>query len=113
MNLKKLYWKIATLVAFSFLLINPEAVPLVLYIDAIGLELFLMLLEVQFIAIAGYYFHVWIKPVLTPVYRSICKIDPYFFIPTKNVIKKYPAMLCHAIPFLVPALFGVTVLSHS
>ncbi|WP_133408168.1 hypothetical protein [Parashewanella tropica] len=113
MNLKKVYWKIVTLVVFSFLLINPEAVPLVLYIDAIGLELFLMLLEVQFIAIAGYYFHVWVKPVLAPVYHSISKLDPYFFIPTKNVIKKHPAMLCHAVPFLVPALVSVTMLSHS
>ena len=98
MNLKKSLWKGLTLMVVLFFLLRPEYMVLGLFIDGIGLELFLLLLEVQFIAVSGYYFKHWLKPILNPIYLSIKKIDPYFFIPTKAVVIKIPSILLHAVP---------------
>ena len=78
-------------------------------IDAIGIDLFLLLIEVQIVAVSGYYFQVWFKPILIPCYKTLRKIDPYFFIPTKNSVVKYPMILCHAVPFLMLFIIGITV----
>ncbi|MEW6997384.1 hypothetical protein AADZ86_06750 [Colwelliaceae bacterium BS250] len=105
MNIKKSFWKISTLLVVVFFLLKPEFIMLGLFIDGIGLELFLLLLEVQFVAIALQYF----KPVLQSIYRFIAKIDPYFFIPSKAVVVRFPAMFCHAIPGFMVMYFFVLV----
>jgi len=79
-------------------LLRPEYMALGLLIDGIGLDVFLLLLEVQFIAVSGYYFQNWVKPILKPVYLLIKNMDPYFFIPTKKVVTKIPAILLHTVP---------------
>lgn len=98
MNFKKSFWKISTFLVVVFFLTKPEFIALGIFIDGIGLELLLLLLEVQVIAVSGYYFKAWIKPVLTPVYRFITKVDPYFFIPSKSVLVKFPVIIYHAVP---------------
>jgi hypothetical protein len=98
---KKWTWKVATIVGVWFLLANPELWPLAFFVDAVGLELFLVLIQVQIVAVSGYYFHRWVKPALMPLYRCLLKIDPYFFIPSKNNALECPVILCHAIPFLM------------
>ncbi|MCU7941511.1 MAG: hypothetical protein KZQ87_02430 [Candidatus Thiodiazotropha sp. (ex Cardiolucina cf. quadrata)] len=40
-------WKYATTIVVVFIIFNPEMIELALFIDAIGLELFLMLFEMQ------------------------------------------------------------------
>jgi hypothetical protein len=85
MNLKKSSWKIASVFVVSFLLFKPEFMSFALLIDGIGLELFILLLEVQAIAVFGYYFQNWFKPVAKPVYKFIQRFDPHFFIPTKSI----------------------------
>lgn len=73
-----------------------------LFIDGIGLELFFLLLEVQFVAVIA----VYVKPTLQRIYRYVSKIDPFFFIPTKPILVRFPAMLCHAVPgFMLVYLF--------
>lgn len=102
MNFKKSLWKLTTFLVVVFFLLKPEFMMLGLFIDGIGLELFLLLLEVQFVAVGGYYFREWFKPVLKPIYVRFQKIDPYFFVPTKSSLAKIPGMMLHAIPgFLV------------
>ena len=98
MDWKKSTWKIATFLVVSFLIFNPELVLFGMFIDAVGLDLFLLLLEVQVVALFGCYFQNWIKPAFSLVKRLIQKLDPYFFIHTRKVISKFPAILCHAIP---------------
>ncbi len=98
MNWKKSTWKIATFLVVGFLIFNPELVVFGMFIDAVGLDLFLLLLEVQVVALFGYYFQNWIKPAINLIKGFIQKHDPYFFIPTRNVISKFPAILCHALP---------------
>lgn len=104
--LKKWLWKVLTLTVIGFLLINPELFALAAFIDAVGLEMYLILLEVQFIAVFGYYFNSWFKPVLVPLYKKVQQFDPYFFIPTYQNIKTCPMILCHAIPGFMLLMFG-------
>jgi hypothetical protein len=98
MNIKKSLWKVLSFLVILFFLLKPEYIALGLFIDAIGLDIFLLLLEVQFIAVSGYWFQNWLKPILKPIYLLFIKIDPYFFIPSKSVIKKMPSILLHAVP---------------
>lgn len=86
MNIKKWMWEIATISVVCVLLLNPELVSLALFVDAVGLDIFLLLIEVQIVAVSGYYFHTWFKPILMPFYKCLLKVDPYFFIPTKDSV---------------------------
>ena len=63
MNWKNKVWKYATAFVVVLIILNPEMAELALFIDAIGLELFLMLLEVQVIALAGALLHIRIKSI--------------------------------------------------
>lgn len=106
MNIKKWAWKVATTLVMGGLLLNPELMSLALFIDAIGIDLFLLFVEVQIVAISGYYFHTWIKPILMPLYKVLLRADPYFFIPTRDSVAKYPLILGHAVPFLMLFIIG-------
>ena len=64
MNLKNKAWKYATAITVVLIILNPEMVNLALFIDAVGLEMFLMLLEVQVLAILGAFLTTKIKPIL-------------------------------------------------
>jgi len=101
MNTKNWIWKTATILAVGLLLANPELWSLALFIDAVGLDLFVMLIQVQVVAVCSYYFQVWIKPMLMPFYKFLLKVDPYFFIPTKDIVRQCPMILCHSVPFLL------------
>jgi hypothetical protein len=113
MKLKNKSWKIAAFLTVCFLVSNPELMAFGLFIDAVGLELFVLLLEAQVIAVTGYYFTTWFKPVIKPFYRFIVKHDPYFFIPTRAIVKECPALLCHAVPLLVVTIFSMSLTKYS
>jgi hypothetical protein len=104
--------KILAFLTVGLLLSNPEWLALGLFIDAIGLEMFVMLLQIQFISIASYYFHTWFKPVMKPFYMFVVKYDPYFFLPTKDAAKECPPLMCHAIPFLVVIIVGTSLAKY-
>ena len=64
MKLKSKIWKYLTAFVVLLIILNPEMVQLALFIDAIGLEMFLMLLEVQILAVVSVFFNNKIKPLL-------------------------------------------------
>lgn len=114
MSFKKTFWKYTTVLIVFILMLNPTLMPLGVFIDAIGLDMLLLVAELQFVAVYGYYFQTWCKPVLKPIYSFIQKVDPYFFLPTKVSIQKCPAILCHAIPgFMVLSLGLVATISDT
>ena len=113
MNLKKSSWKISSFLLVIFLLLEPEFIDFAILIDGIGLELFVLLLEVQAIAVFGYYFQTWFKPIAKPVYKSIQKLDPYFFIPTKSVVAQYPIVFVHAIPGFILLSIGMLFVKYN
>ena len=101
MNWKKKTWKYATAFLVIMLAFNPGTVELALFIDAIGLDMLLLLFEVQIVAIIIFIFEISIKPMLTRVNTLLMKIDPNYFMPSREIIIEYPPMIYHAIPFLV------------
>ncbi|MEW8030018.1 MAG: hypothetical protein AB2792_15470 [Candidatus Thiodiazotropha sp.] len=71
--MKSTAWKYATAFAVVLIVLNPEMIELALFVDAIGLELFLMLLEIQVAAIISALLRTRIKPVFAYIKR-ICAI---------------------------------------
>jgi hypothetical protein len=72
-NWKNKVWKYATAVVVGLIILNPELVELALFIDVIGLEVFLMLLEIQVAAILGVLFNTRIKSILAYIKRILSK----------------------------------------
>lgn len=67
MSLKNNVWKYATLFVVLMILLNPEYAELAIFIDSVGLNVFLVLIEVQLITVFGI-FH---KSLLNPAYRYL------------------------------------------
>ena len=61
MNIKKSIWKYATIIFVALTILNPEIFELALFVDAIGLDIFLLLLEIQLIAV--------VSTLLTPFFK--------------------------------------------
>ncbi len=101
MKFNQKFWKVATFVTVLILLAKPELIYFGIFIDGIGLELFLLLIEVQCIATLGYIVKSWLNPIINLFSIIVSKLDPYFFIPTKKVRQEYPLLLMHALPGVV------------
>lgn len=80
--------------------LNPETVQLALVIDAIGLDIFLMLLEVQFLTLLIMFFDTKIKPIFS---YSINLYSKHALILSLKTIRKHPENLLLATPS--PAIF--------
>lgn len=63
MSFNKKAWRYVTVFVVLIIILNPEMAELSLFIDVVGIDLFLMLLEVQLIAIFGVFIHSKIKPL--------------------------------------------------
>jgi hypothetical protein len=57
-------------------------------------------------------FSSFFKPVLFPIYKKLQSLDPYFFIPSYNHVKKFPALLCHSIPGFMLLMVGGLCINH-
>ena len=110
-NFKDKAWKLATATVVLIVILNPEFAELALFIDAVGLEMFLMLIEVQVIAIFSVFFSTKIKPICIYV-KSLClRLIP---INCWINIKKNPDALMLAVPspaMLMNALVVLTLIS--
>ncbi len=112
MKWKNRAWKIATL-AISvplMLAVSPEIAAVGGLIQALGLELLIPLFEVQLLAIVGYLYKDYLRPVLISADNFISRIDPSYFIPSAKSIYSYPAMLLHTVPGLVSSYRGYMLL---
>lgn len=67
MRFKNGVWRYATTIVVVLVLLNPEMAELALFVDAVGLDLFLMLLEIQVVVISGLFFKTKIKPACIQV----------------------------------------------
>ena len=83
MNLKKTFWKYISIIFVSFIILNPEMFELALFINTVGLDLFLLLLEIQLLAITG--------TLLTPVFMRIrLLLKRYIYIlPSKIIMDRF------------------------
>lgn len=74
MNRKNKIWKFATVFVVAFIILNPEMLELAFFIDAVGLEIFLMLLEIQLLAILSAFIDTKIKPTFKNIKYSWSRI---------------------------------------
>ena len=98
---KKKIWSVLTLIVFLLLILNPERLALALFIQVVGLDFLYLFIEIQIIGLATFLFRDWLIPLFMPVYVFIKKIDPYFFVPTLNTVKRYPLLSVHGVPGLL------------
>ena len=100
---KKRFWKYLTVVIVGMLTISilPEVVALGLFIDAVGMDIFILMIQAQIGVIFIGFYSCWLKPILTRINNFLYRKDPYYFIPSKAHIKKYPLIVMHMVPFAV------------
>ena len=90
MNQKEKIWKYATAFVVVFILLNPEMAELAIFIDAVGLEMFILFLEVQVLSILGTLLYTPIKSFLMRVKQLRVS---YFQWATWKSIKETPECL--------------------
>ena len=95
MNWKNKLWKYATLCIVVVIILNPEMVGLALFIDAVGLEIFIMLLEVQLLAVLSAILNNRIKPIIEFIKTSYAR---YFPLLTWQNIRETPQCLVFSTP---------------
>ncbi len=110
MNKQKL-WKYTTVVLVTVLMFSlvPEVRLFGLFIDAIGIDMLLLLVETQIAIIFFASYNQLVKPVLSNVNVWLEKIDPYYFLPSIAQIRECPVIVLHAAPFLVGLSFILVV----
>lgn len=69
-------WKYATLLVVMVVALNPEMIELALFIDAVGLEIFILLLEVQLIVALGLLANSKVVVAVLKLWRSMAKYSP-------------------------------------
>ncbi|WP_226669254.1 hypothetical protein [Microbulbifer aggregans] len=117
MNMNK-KWKLATIAVVTFLLLslNPEIRLIGLVIESVGLETIFIAIEAQVILALGIFYRRWLAPLANLLNKLLERLDPLYFRPKMSLIRAYPKMVLHSIPFLVTAVHIVaagTVLSHA
>ncbi|MCG7871686.1 MAG: hypothetical protein N0C88_12835 [Candidatus Thiodiazotropha lotti] len=93
MKIKPTIWKVLTLFVVVFLILNPETVGLAVFIDAVGLEIFMLMIELQIAALFGFFFHNSIKPALSDIRRF--RLSSQFF----HASSFAPAAMMHLLVF--------------
>jgi len=72
MNWKNKIWRYVTFMVVVLFLLNPEMASLGLFIDAVGLDLFIMLMQLQILALLSGYYQYFLKR-LSGWYNCLCK----------------------------------------
>lgn len=110
-------WKLATVVVVGFLLLslNPEVRLGALLIEAVGLETIFLAFQAQIVVVVGIFYRQRLSPLLNIMHTMLEKLDPLYFRPKLSMIRAYPRVVLHSVPFLVTAYVVAvgTVLLHA
>jgi len=71
-------WKIATALVVLVIILNPEMSVLALFIDAIGLEIFIMLLRIQITAIVAPLIYININAIFSVINRLCAQTRAWY-----------------------------------
>jgi hypothetical protein len=82
-NLSNKVWSYATAFVVFLIILNPELIEIALFIDAIGLEMFLMLFEVQVMVLLAALLNNIIKPIFN--YLKYCIKKHQLLIPMMSI----------------------------
>lgn len=93
-------WQVTTTIIVLLFLLNPELAQVGLFIDAVGLELFMMMLEVQLLAVIAIFLSSSIKPLIQ-IYRRLTEVmssSHFRYTPMLAVLLlPSPAILMHSL----------------
>jgi len=109
---RKRFWKIATAILVFCLVVSvsPEVRLAGLLIETIGLDFFLYLFGIQILIVLRSAYDRF-RPYFSRINKLFERIDPYYFIPTRQMVKLCPAILMHSVPFLfggyIIVFFGI------
>jgi hypothetical protein len=95
--MKERLFKYATIGVVCLLLVRPDTIMLALFLDTIGLELFVLLLGVQCRQIRTF-IQFYIQSALSYLALKTKFQRSFFFMPKFSELIRMPSMLCHAIP---------------
>jgi hypothetical protein len=104
---KKNWWKLATVMVTTVLLLSlhPEIRAIGLLVGAMGMDAFVLFFEAQLLLIIGITYRQKIRPMLLRANSVAEKLDPFYFIPSRDLVRRYPPIAVHAIPFFVGLYF--------
>ncbi|MET0027734.1 MAG: hypothetical protein ABW101_08860 [Candidatus Thiodiazotropha sp.] len=108
MNLKNKAWKYATVFVVSLIILNPETIHLALFIDSVGLEILLMMFEIQVVLLIGMYLNSRIKPILDYLRHFI---RGCIYMVSWKSIKEEPAYLIYAVPSQATLMHALIILA--
>jgi hypothetical protein len=80
MKFKTAIWNTLTLFVVFLLILNPETISLALFIDIIGLDIFLLLIELQVISLFWIFFQHHIKPTFSFIRRITVRQQHFQFV---------------------------------
>ncbi|WP_197410264.1 MULTISPECIES: hypothetical protein [unclassified Colwellia] len=104
---KGIWYLLAVLITAC--LAGPEiliSMELMVLIEILGASTFVLMYVTGLKLFLANAFNSFFKPVLFPIYKIIQQLDPYFFVPSYNNVKKFPALLCHSIPGFMLLMVG-------
>lgn len=107
MDIKNKVWKYVTTIVMVFIILNPELIDLAIFIDAVGLDILLLLFEVQILAILGALVNTTVRPIFTCIKLFI---EKHLLGVSWKSIKNDPALLVFSVPSQA-ALMHMLVLS--
>ena len=104
---KKNWWKLATVMITTVLLLSlhPEIRAIGLLVGAMGMDVFVLFFEAQLLLMVGIAYRQKIRPMLLRANAIAERLDPFYFIPSLDLVRKYPPIAVHAIPFFVGLYF--------
>lgn len=100
---RKELWKILLISAAILLVfpVAPEIGLLVFLVDALSIDVILLLFEIQLTLFVGTMYHQGVRPVLLWVNTAIERLDAFYFVPSRDMLRRFPPAIFHAVPFLV------------
>ena len=107
-----LYTLAVIVVAFAA---GPEiliSMELMVLVEFLGASTFVLMYVSGLKLFLAQAFNSFFKPVLFPIYKKVQQLDPYFFVPSYNNVKKFPALLCHSIPGFMLLMVGSLCLNQ-
>ena len=104
---KKNWWKLATVMIATVLVLSlhPEFRVIGLLVGATGIDAFVLFFEAQLLLTIGITYRQRIRPMLLRANSIVERLDPFYFVPSLDLVRRYLPIAVHAIPFFVGLYF--------
>ena len=103
----KKFWKTASIIVATCLIMSfmPEIRILGIFIEAIGIDMFLVVIGGHFLFALRWARSKTVGPMLNFGHCIFEKMDPYYFVAKRKDVMECPQLIFHAVPYLVGTLF--------